>query len=106
MQDVDDTTPFAPHVRGEIGGFGWHMIEHLPASRDESKILFVNQEGGRHKFFNVWPYVKKLRSWIAQQRKGHKAQQQQMRKSRMGSFVFDKVEIMKTLDKNLYLQSQ
>ena len=25
---------------------------------------FVNEQGGRHKFFNVWPYVKPLRAWI------------------------------------------
>jgi hypothetical protein len=25
---------------------------------------FVNEQGGRHKFFNVWPYVRPLRAWI------------------------------------------
>lgn len=25
---------------------------------------FVNEQGGRHKFFNVWPYIKPLRAWI------------------------------------------
>ena len=25
---------------------------------------FVNEQGGRHKFFNVWPYIRPLRAWI------------------------------------------
>ena len=94
-QDVPETTHFAPHVRYEIGAFGWYHIDHLPATYDESKQArpghegqaaavsgptthklqliavpmralqaFVNEQGGRHKFFNVWPYVKPLRTWI------------------------------------------
>jgi 8-oxo-dGTP pyrophosphatase MutT (NUDIX family) len=66
---VDEATPFAPHVRGEIGAFGWHVIAHLPATWEEGKQHFVNVEGGRHKFFNVWPYMKPLRGWIKHQRK-------------------------------------
>ena len=26
--------------------------------------VFVNEDGGRHKFFNVWPYIKPLQAWI------------------------------------------
>ncbi|KAI7841458.1 hypothetical protein COHA_004853 [Chlorella ohadii] len=70
VQNVPETTHFAPHVRYEIGAFGWYLIEHLPATYDESKQAFVNEQGGRHKFFNVWPYVKPLRAWIKKRRKG------------------------------------
>lgn len=106
-QDVPETTHFAPHVRYEIGAFGWYLVDHLPASYDESKQVcvwggwggvvvargrarerlgaipllpaahlfpllhplphlqaFVNEQGGRHKFFNVWPYIRPLRAWI------------------------------------------
>ena len=92
-QDVPETTHFAPHVRYEIGAFGWHIIQHLPATFVESKQArrrrsfarvqgacrgcppptcvwlsspqaFVNDDGGRHKFYNVWPYIKPLRAWI------------------------------------------
>ena len=120
MQGVSESTHFAPHVRYEIGAFGWYHIDHLPATYDESKQVrnrswvavafasaaavsckhwgacacewlaemshwalahcpsdrgilgllavvlqaFVNEQGGRHKFFNVWPYVRPLRAWI------------------------------------------
>jgi len=75
---VEESTPFAPHVRGEIGAYGWHVIAHLPATWEEGKQLFVNTEGGRHKFFNVWPYMKQLRAWIKKaKRRGQPQQQQQ-----------------------------
>ena len=64
VRGVDESTPFAPHVRYEIGAFGWHLVGHLPASWDESKHQFVTEEGARHRFFNVWPYIKPLRAWI------------------------------------------
>ena len=63
---MDTSTPFAPHVRGEIGAFGWHLIADLPSSKAESKnVFFDEQTTSRHRFFNVWPYMKKLRAWIA-----------------------------------------
>ena len=68
VPDVPETTHFAPHVRYEIGAFGWHIIEHLPATYAESKQAFVNEAGGRHKFFNVWPYIRPLRAWIERRR--------------------------------------
>jgi hypothetical protein len=37
VQGVDESTHFAPHVRGEIGGFAWHIIEHLPSTWEEGK---------------------------------------------------------------------
>lgn len=69
---VDDQTPFAPHCRGEIGAFGWHVVSHLPSSWEEGRQQFVNEQGGRHKFFNVWPYMKPLKSWIGKRRRGGK----------------------------------
>ncbi|PSC69393.1 mRNA-decapping enzyme subunit 2 [Micractinium conductrix] len=68
VQGVPETTHFAPHVRYEIGAFGWYLVDHLPASYDESKQAFVNEQGGRHKFFNVWPYIRPLRAWIKKRR--------------------------------------
>ena len=44
VRGVDESTPFAPHVRYEIGAFGWHLVGHLPASWDESKHQFVTEE--------------------------------------------------------------
>ena len=111
LQGVDEGTHFAPHVRYEIGAFGWYLVDHLPATYEESKQVggffcgrtlqqhckaplhcdgpsspplccamclslllllllppplqaFVNDQGGRHKFFNVWPYMRPLRAWI------------------------------------------
>jgi 8-oxo-dGTP pyrophosphatase MutT (NUDIX family) len=95
IQNVDENTLFAPHVRGEIGGFGWHLIEHLPSSKAESKNLFVNDSGSRHKFFNVWPYMKKLRNWI------HTHMTEIENKGSLTSFKFDKNEILRSLDASL-----
>ena len=35
-----------------------------PPSCCPSPQVFVNEGGGRHKFFNVWPYIKPLQAWI------------------------------------------
>ena len=82
---VEESTPFAPHVRGEIGAYGWHVITHLPATWEEGKQLFVNTEGGRHKFFNVWPYMKPLRAWIKKQKRRQPQQQQQQQQQQLQS---------------------
>ena len=68
VSGIPETTHFAPHVRYEIGAFAWHIVEHLPATYAESKQAFVNEAGGRHKFFNVWPYIRPLRAWIERRR--------------------------------------
>ncbi len=101
IQNVDEGTPFAPHVRGEIGAFGWHLIEHLPSSKTESKHLYVNESGGRHRFFNVWPYMKKLRSWILSHQKQGLPSQQQLHSGALKSFSFNKAEIQQELDRFL-----
>jgi mRNA-decapping enzyme subunit 2 len=67
---VPESTPFAPACRGEIGAFGWHVVAHLPATWEEGKQQYVTEAGGRHKFFNVWPYVRPLRAWVERARGG------------------------------------
>ena len=47
---VDDTTAFAPHVKGEIGAFAWHLVRNLPATYEESKQPFFSQP---HIFFPI-----------------------------------------------------
>jgi 8-oxo-dGTP pyrophosphatase MutT (NUDIX family) len=108
IQGVDESTPFAPHVRGEIGAFGWHIIEHLPSSKSESKnVYFDDETGSRHRFYNVWPYMKKLRAWIAKngkQRKEGKGDAKIVdgRKSESGPrFVFDRDQILGCLNAHL-----
>lgn len=102
IQNVEETTPFAPHVRGEIGAFGWHLIKHLPSSKLESKHLYVNESGGRHRFFNVWPYMKKLRSWISSHQHEPVTDSEEISNPQnLCSFSFDRGEIQRTLDKAL-----
>jgi hypothetical protein len=103
MQGIDESTLFAPHVRGEIGAFGWHAVEQLPATWEESKQLFVNEHGGRHKFFNVWPYIRPLRAWIGKRRRkerkvGVAAPQSVVIGSKtMVNFKFDRAAILEQL---------
>eukprot|EP00775_Hariotina_reticulata_P013707 gene13707-13829_t len=59
-----DSAQFAPKCRGEIGGYAWHRVADLPANRDEGSQTFLSEDGVKHKFFMVWPYVRPLRSWI------------------------------------------
>lgn len=61
---VDEATPFAPTVRGEIGALAWHLIADLPSTKDAGSLVYTTDEGVRHRFFRVWPYVKKLRAWV------------------------------------------
>lgn len=59
----------------------------------------MNSEGGRHKFFNVWPYIKPLRAWI------HKLKRRQRTVDithSMHHFAFDQKTIMESM--NQYLQ--
>lgn len=59
-------------------------------------MQFVNNEGGRHKFFNVWPYMKPLRAWIERRKRRpysiNPAPGESLRK-----FAFDKNEILNAL---------
>jgi hypothetical protein len=94
---VDDTTLFGARVRGEIGAFAWHLISELPATWDEGKLLYVNEQGGRHKFFNVWPYVKQLRAWIAAQKRRKRAAPGEA----MARFKFNRQEVLESLSAGL-----
>ena len=67
---VDEATPCAPTVRGEIGALAWHLVADLPATREAGGLVYATEAGVRHRFFRVWPYVKGLRRWIARRRKG------------------------------------
>jgi mRNA-decapping enzyme subunit 2 len=66
---VGEDTPFAPLVRGEIGGLAWHLLADLPSTREAAALSYATPDGVRHRFFRVWPYVRPLRRWI----KGYKA---------------------------------
>ena len=99
MQNVAESTLFAPRVRGEIGAFGWHVIGHLPGTWEESRRLFINEQGGRHRFFNVWPYIRPLQKWIGQQQQGLKPEVCMKLDigQAMKSFTFDSVEVLQHL---------
>lgn len=62
---VGTDTAFAPTVKYEIGAYGWHAVRDLPASLDEDRQAFQSEQGKRHRFFCVWPFVRPLHSWIA-----------------------------------------
>jgi len=59
---------FAPKCKGEIGAYAWHSLADLPATKEEAGQTYVSDDGVRHKFFMVWPFVKPLRRWV--RRKG------------------------------------
>lgn len=44
----------------EIGGYAWHRIADLPATRDEGNQTFMSEDGAKHKFYMVsqlhWAY--------------------------------------------------
>lgn len=62
---VGTDTAFAPTVKYEIGAYGWHAVRDLPASLEEDRQAFQSEQGKRHRFFCVWPFVRPLHSWIA-----------------------------------------
>lgn len=37
----------------EIGGYAWHKVADLPATREEGNQTFVSDDGTKHKFFMV-----------------------------------------------------
>mmetsp|Transcript_17048 Transcript_17048/g.47997 ORF Transcript_17048/g.47997 Transcript_17048/m.47997 type:complete len:310 (-) Transcript_17048:147-1076(-) len=77
---IDKQTPFAPMTRGEISEYAWFPVRDLPVGRDATNVL-VEQDGSRHKFYKIVPFVPKLKAWIKQRKKkkkkGPKQQQQQ-----------------------------
>jgi len=37
----------------EIGGYAWHRVADLPATREEGNQTFMSEDGTKHKFFMV-----------------------------------------------------
>lgn len=64
-----DTTVFAPQVRQEIGGFAWHRIADLPTTYEASKKVFLADNGAKHCFYGVWPFIAPLQRWIKNHKK-------------------------------------
>jgi len=83
---------------GEIGGFGWHVVNDLPSSREESRHLYINDQGSRHRFFNVWPYVRNLQLWIEQE-----VGTKRSSLTSMSLFSFDREQILQQIDYHLSL---
>lgn len=69
IQGVEETTPFAPIARKEIGALAWHVVNELPMTKEQSAMVYHTEEGTRHKFFRVYPYIKQLRRWIKNKRR-------------------------------------
>ncbi|DBB01078.1 TPA: hypothetical protein ACH3X1_000973 [Trebouxia sp. C0004] len=69
IQGVEESTPFAPIARKEIGALAWHVVSELPMTKEQSAMVYHTEEGTRHKFFRVYPYIKQLRRWIRNKRR-------------------------------------
>ncbi|KAL0029326.1 hypothetical protein WJX79_010455 [Trebouxia sp. C0005] len=69
IQGVNESTPFAPIARKEIGALAWHVVNELPMTKEQSAMVYHTEEGTRHKFFRVYPYIKQLRRWIKNKRR-------------------------------------
>lgn len=54
---VDESTPFAPTVKGEIGGMGWHNISELPATSREATQVIARLLANAHVSFHWWAFV-------------------------------------------------
>ncbi len=42
-------------MRGEIGGFAWHLLADLPATKEAATPAYHTPDGSRHKFYMVRP---------------------------------------------------
>ncbi|GBF94062.1 mRNA-decapping enzyme subunit [Raphidocelis subcapitata] len=60
---------FAPKCKGEIGGYSWYRVADLPSSKEESNQQYLSADGSKIKFYAVWPFMKKLKSWIRKKNK-------------------------------------
>lgn len=91
VPNVDDTTEFAPHVKGEIGAYAWHLIQNLPATYQDGKLVFFSGTGEKYRFFNVWPYMKQLKAWIAKSKR-------KQTENPLLHFSFNKKQILQQLN--------
>ena len=57
---IDESFPFCPQTRNEIGAIAWHLLADLPDRK--------NHPHSRH-YFNVMPFVKRLLKIVAAHRK-------------------------------------
>lgn len=48
---MPERTHFAPLVRGEIGGFAWHLLADLPATKEAATLAYHTPDGSRHRFY-------------------------------------------------------
>ncbi|CAG9460139.1 unnamed protein product [Pedinophyceae sp. YPF-701] len=81
VPDVSEETAFEPRCRGEIGAYGWMPIAELPANREQAAAPFEDAAGVRHRFYQVWQFIKPLRTWI----KRRKAEAKDREKRKGGS---------------------
>ena len=45
--------PPSPHLPQEIGAYGWHYINDLPATIEEANQAYLSSTGTKHRFFMV-----------------------------------------------------
>ncbi|KDD76438.1 hypothetical protein H632_c226p2 [Helicosporidium sp. ATCC 50920] len=64
IPDVPEDTPFAPTVRYEIGAFAWYHVAQLPDTREANAAFLAGEDGSKFRFFNVWIYMKQVKTWI------------------------------------------
>ncbi len=38
---VEESTPFAPIARKEIGALAWHVVNELPMTKEQSAMVYV-----------------------------------------------------------------
>ncbi|GBG63620.1 hypothetical protein CBR_g38931 [Chara braunii] len=60
---VDEKTSFAPQTKKEISEVSWHRIDELPVASNVAAPAARAMNG--NKYFMVWPFISKLRTWIA-----------------------------------------
>ncbi|GBG85323.1 hypothetical protein CBR_g39890 [Chara braunii] len=59
---VDEKTSFAPQTKKEISDVSWHRIDELPVASNAAAPAARGLNG--NKYFMVWPFMSKLRTWI------------------------------------------
>jgi 8-oxo-dGTP pyrophosphatase MutT (NUDIX family) len=60
IPSIPESTHFAPLTRREIRDIQWHPVKD-----------FKWEKGGPHRYFNVMPFIGRLRQWIKRYRRQH-----------------------------------
>mmetsp|Transcript_27777 Transcript_27777/g.71485 ORF Transcript_27777/g.71485 Transcript_27777/m.71485 type:complete len:259 (-) Transcript_27777:278-1054(-) len=77
IPDIPLSTAFAPQTRGEVGAYAWHELKDLPSTKEEfASFQYVSEDGKRHRFFMLWPFIKRVKVYIKQRRKNLRAGKQ------------------------------